>query len=867
MNKNKYIRISQNRYNPPFDYGLNDTQVHSRIETKLVNKTDNKGKKTYFHIIIKNFITFFNIVYFLIALLLVSASAEISDFMFVLIVLANTLIGTFQEIRSKHTIDQLSILSTPRVMVVRNGKKQEIAVEEIVLDDILYLIPGKQIASDAIVVEGEIEVNESQLTGESVPIKKQIGDSIYSGTFVVSGNCHAKVERVGAENAISQLTSQAKTYRKPQSEILGSLNLWLKIVAVFLVVSGTIMFINSFGIENLKEFVFKNGFSFFNEETGLYNTELLASYQTAIKSTSTALIGMIPAGLYLLTSVALAVGVINLAKDKTLVQDIYCIEMLARTDVLCLDKTGTITDGTMTVVRYIEMQRGGNYNIATIVGSMNDALKESNSTSKALETYFGFSNKLKPIEVISFSSDRKYSAVTFENEGTYLIGAPEFVLKRSFDKYADEVNKYANQGLRVLALAHTNAPLKDGKTTRAPKLISLILIEDQIRPDAYDTIKYFRENGVEVKVISGDNPVTVAEVAKRVGIANAEDYISLDGLNNEEVYQVARSYTVFGRVKPEQKQIIIKSLKDAQKTVAMTGDGVNDILALKEADCSIAMASGSDAVRSVSQLVLLDSNFSSLPKVVREGRRVINNISSTSTLFFVKSLFIIILALLTITGMIGKLSPSGLNVFPIAKPFQLFMIEVFIDGLAATFLAIQPNYKKVHGKFLRNVFKKALPGALAIVLEVLVVYIIARPIGLTQEQVVTIVVICSTATCLMVLYMACRPYTIKKAVMFVTIVALCSAFVILSMSDVTIFNFSVKDASQFVILFETIVNPETGEKVFINFTPLLIALILAMTSYVTTTVISSLINFLENNATIKKSIDTIRKRRELNREE
>lgn len=865
MNKNKYIRISQHRYNPPFNYGLNEEQVQSRIDTKLVNKSSKKGGKTYLGIIVKNFITFFNIIYFLIALLLISADAGIADFVFVLLVCINTLIGTIQEIRSKYTIDQLSIMSAPKANVVRMGTKQEINIEDIVLDDILYLTPGKQIPSDSILVEGEIEVNESQLTGESVPIKKQIGDTVYSGTFVVSGNCHAKVERVGNDNAISQLTAQAKTYRKPQSEILSSLNMWLKIVAVFLIVSGSIMFINSFSFDNIIKVFFKNGFSFVDVETGLYDYELKLLYQTTVKSTSTALIGMIPAGLYLLTSIALAVGVIKLAKDKTLVQDIYCIEMLARTDVLCLDKTGTITDGTMSVVRYIEMQRGGIYNVASIVGSMNNALKESNSTSKALETYFGFSTKLNPVEVIPFSSERKYSAVTFENEGTFLIGAPEFVLKKSFEKYADEVNKYANQGLRVLALAHTSYPLKEGKVTRTPKLVSLILIEDQIRPDAYDTIKYFKENGVEVKVISGDNPVTVAEVAKRVGIDKAEDYISLDGLSNEEVYQVARHYTVFGRVKPEQKQIIVKSLRDAKKTVAMTGDGVNDILALKEADCSIAMASGSEAVRSVSQLVLLDSNFSSLPKVVKEGRRVINNISSTSTLFFVKSLFIILLALLTITGMIGKLSPDGQNVFPIAKPFQLFMIEMFIDGLAATFLALQPNYNKVHGKFLKNVVRKALPGALAIVLEVLTVYIIAKPIGLLQAEVVTIVVICSTATCLMVLYLACKPYTLRKAIMFIVIVTLCVLFVIFSMADKPILGMNFKEMSEFATLFK--IDISDGERVFSDFTPLLIALILAMTSYVTISAISSLMNFLENNSFIRKQISTIQKRIEFERKE
>lgn len=752
------------RYNPTVEVGLNQEEINNRIENGYVNIAESHSN-SILSIVLRNLLTFFNIMYIVIFILLVSANVPISNYLFVLIVLSNLAIGTFLEIKSKLTIDKLKLLSESPTKVIRNGKEQDVKKEELVVDDIVVLSAGKEIASDMILVEGEIEVNESQLTGESVSIHKNIGDMLYSGSIVISGNCYAKVERVGADNEIEKLSQQAKSYRKPRSEIFNSLNMLLRLVAIVIIPIGVTIFLITYQSLDI------------DLTTGLSYTAF-QKYSISIEKTSGALLGMIPSGLYLLTSTALAVGVLRLSnRNKTLVHDIYCIEMLARVDVLCLDKTGTITDGSMAVTRYTEEQKHGEYNIEEIIGSMNSALNEQNFTAKALENYFGFNKKLTPIVTCPFTSENKYSAVTFEDKGTFIIGAPEFVLRNGYAKIEDSVNEYANQGLRVLVLAHSTSPIKDGKIQKNPKLVSLILIEDKIRNDAVDTIKYFKENDVEIKIISGDNPLTVAEVAKRVGVENAENAVSLDGLTDAEVYELATKYTVFGRVKPNQKKILVKALKDAKHTVAMTGDGVNDILALREADCSIAMASGCDAVKNVAQLVLLDSNFNAMPKIVAEGRRVINNIQQTSMLFLVKTLFIMILSFLFVVGFMKKFGPTGgVNSFPIS-PSQLTLIELFAIGIPAFFLALQPNYQKIQGHFISNVIRRALPGALAVAFEVMLTYILSKALGLSTLEVTTIVVIVATATCMLILFMACKPFSIKKSLMYV-VLAFCCVFIV-----------------------------------------------------------------------------------------
>ncbi len=835
MAKKKKLECEIKRYSPKYNEGLNEEQISERHTSGLVNVSTDVNKKGYAGIIFKNLFTFFNIIYIVITILLIAVKASLSQFTFLSLVILNTLIGTIQEIRSRKTIDRLKLLSTPTVTVVRQKNKVEVNVNDVVLDDIMYLTPGREITTDAILVEGEVEVNESQLTGESIPIRKNVGATLYSGSFVVSGNCYAQVERVGSENEIAKLAAQARKYKQPQSGILNDLNKMLKVVAVILILFGSLLFFRGIGFK-------------FDINDPSFHENLADS----ILKTTTALIGMIPQGLYLMTTIALAMGVIRLSKKNTLVQDIYCIEMLARVDVLCLDKTGTITDGTMSVVRYVEYQKSSQFDVKEIISSMNSALHETNMTAKALETYFGFSEKLKPIEVLPFASERKYSAVTFES-GTFLLGAPEFVLRSGYEKYAETINEFANQGLRILALGYSASPLKDGKVQKNVRLVSLIIIEDQIRPEVFDTIKYFKDNGVEVKVISGDNPVTVSEVARRVGIRNSDDYISLEGLSDDEVYEAANKYTVFGRVKPNQKQIIVKSLKDHKHTVAMTGDGVNDILALKEADCSIAMASGSDAVKSVAKLVLLDSNFSSLPQVVGEGRRVINNIQQTSMLFLVKTLFIIILAFLTIVGFIQKFHPEGLLGFPIERNTDLFLLEFLGIGIPSFFLAIQPNNRKIQGNFLVNAIKKALPGALAIIIEVVIAYLVAKPLSLNNAELNTVVILCATYTEFMVLYIACQPFNWQKSILFISCIMVALTLTVLTMVNIPLFGINLREQFfNFVNLYKI-----DGDHAIAN--PLLLLIILALLSYTLITSITHFISEIEKLLTKRKNKHKVNK--------
>ena len=832
------------RFEPDAHQGLTDSLVELRKTQKLVNLTKDKKKGGYAEIFIKHTFTFFNIMYILITILLLIAAIlqvgknvsrldkiSIADFTFLIIVSINTIIGIVQEIRSRITINKLTLLNEPTASVIRNGQREEVKVEDIVLDDIIFLTIGKEIPSDSILIEGEIEVNESQLTGESNSISKKEGDILYSGSFVVSGNCYAKVEHVGEHNEINKLTSQAKTYKRPNSVILKSLGLFLKIIAVIFVITGVSMLL-------------------------IYMTQG-KDFSVAIKSTSAALIGMIPAGIYLITSVSLALSQMRLAKKRTLVQDMYCIEMLARTDVLCLDKTGTLTDGTMSVVRFIDKRVfeeddfSEHPKIEDIMSSLNKALMDTNTTSKALVNYFGYSRIYKSIEKMAFSSERKYSIVAFNKLGNFLVGAPEILLKSNYRLFANEINEYAKEGLRVVALVHSRQnidSLIDEGLSETPELYALILIEDQIRPDAYQTIQYFKENDVQIKIISGDNPVTVAEVARRVGVDRANEYISLDGMSDEDVYQIANSYTVFGRVKPEQKKIIVRAIKDSGKTVAMTGDGVNDIPALKEADCSIAMASGNDAVRKVAQLVLLDSNFSSMPSIVKEGRRVINNVERSASLFLVKTLFIILLAILTIVGFIGKFAPDGDGTFPIASTKQLLLLEFFAIGLPSFYLAIQSDFTKIKGHFLYNILKKALPGALAITIEVMVAYVFAKIFGLAPAEVKTLSVICATGTCFMVLFLAFKPFNTQRTLIFIGLVLIVFVTIILSMAhvkfNIPIINFEID--FNYIFGFEMLHSIEVRDGVeTVNANGLMLGIILVMFSYVLITAITALLNTIE----------------------
>lgn len=865
--KKDIIILEPTRYNPSYLDGLSDTQINERISNGLINKNNKKRGKSYFEIIIKNFCTLFNFLYVAIFVLLFTSQKvynkfSIMDYSFVIVVSINILMGTIQEIKSKITISKLRLISTPTVSVIRDKELKEVKVDEVVLDDIVYLSQGKQITTDSILINGEVEVNESQLTGESVPIRKSVGDTLFSGSFIVSGNCYARVDKIGEDNQIEKLASLAKAYKQPNSQILSTVKKLIKVIAFFLITTGIIMILQNYDFEGFKDNTSAFGRFMYNDLYLGFIHKIFkngaSNWYETISSTCTALLGMIPSGLLMMTSGALVLGVIRLSKHQTLVQDIYCVEMLARVDVLCLDKTGTITNGQMNVVNFVDLSKK-KYNIPDVIACMNKSLGDGNATSKSLEKYFGVSNKYESEYVIPFSSDRKYSAVKLNGE-TFILGAPEFVLLKGYEKHQAYITKEANKGYRILCLAVTNQDLQNKTTLKSPKAIAFILIEDQIRPEAEETIRYFRESGVSVKVISGDNPVTVSEVAKRVGIANAENFVSLDGLSDEEVYEVANEYTVFGRVKPSQKQIIVKALKDNKKTVAMTGDGVNDILALKEADCSIAMASGSDAVRNVAQLVLLDSNFASMPKVVDEGRRAINNVQQISMLFLVKTFFILTLSLLTITGFFKLTSNDGS--FPFNKPTQLLMLELFVIGIPSVFLTIQPNKKRVSGNFLWNVLQKSLPGVVAIVVSVIVTYSLCKFCGFNldpdRDVTKTIVVITATYIGLMILYLACKPFSVKKTILFVSMVVLCTFISMQAMNigpripfvtDIIIKNFDLKP-----LYFVEVVNGATRY----NLTPALLTICMVALSFIIMSICSYIITLI-NKLSLVRNLNKTKK--------
>lgn len=685
---------SAERYFPSVSEGLTSQQVSQRNLEGLTNEETKKGGTTYASIFIKNIFTWFNILTFIvaIALLVVNFSENLPKCMFLVIVLINLTIGIVQEIKAKKTVDKLTLMTAPTAVVIRDGSKIIIPVKEIVLDDIIYLELGKQICADCVVVKGECEANESMLTGESVPVKKKLGDQLFSGSFVSSGNCFARVIRVGDANYVARLSAKAKKHNKPKSELRNSIAAIIKGVSVIIIPVAVFMII--LGLERM-------------------------DLNSTVQETAGAVIGMIPSGMFLLTSIALAVSVIKLGKRNTMVKDLYCIEMLARVDTLCLDKTGTITDGTMQVKEVYDCKNSTGASIKTIVGAMLAATEDNNQTAIALSEYFGRNKELSPKTVMPFSSQKKLSAVTFDGLGTYFLGAPEFILKDVGIKGQKIITDNAKEGYRVIMLAHSPLEIKDDKLPATRRAVAYIVIEDHIRPEAVDTIRWFKENKVAVKVISGDNPMTVSEVAKRVGVENADKYISLEGLSNEEVKVAANKYTVFGRVSPEQKRILVKAMKSKGHTVAMTGDGVNDILALRESDCSVAMASGSEAARNVSHLVLMDSNFASMPEVVKEGRRVINNIQNSSSLYLMKTFMSAILSILSVIFLSCNIS-NRLYFFDTSN---LLPLEMCIIGLPSVLLAFQPNKDLVEGHFMSNVLKKCLPGGVALVIAVLSIYL------------------------------------------------------------------------------------------------------------------------------------------------
>lgn len=686
------------RFNPDINKGLTYEQVKKRKEDNLVNYDTSVPTKSIKRILFENFFTLFNFLNLFLALAIFLVGSY-KNMLFMIIVIINTAISTIQEIHSKRVIDKLSIIAESKAKVIRDGKKEEIHINDIVLDDILELNTGNQISTDSIILDGKVQVNESCITGEPDSILKKVGDTLLSGSYIVSGKCIAKVEHIGEENYTAKISSGAKYVKKINSEIMISLRKIIRVLAFAIIPIGITLFYTQLHIQAL-------------------------SLQDAVVKTVAAVIGMIPEGLVLLTSTVLAVSVIRLSKSKVLVQELYCIETLARVDTLCLDKTGTLTEGIMEVKDFIPLSKSKDemFNILSNIAISSD---DENSTIEAIRAYFNNTSKAFTVnQKIAFSSDTKWSSINFKEEGSYVIGAPEFVLKNDFKLYKDKIDKYSKD-YRVLILAHSNDTFKNNKLPDNLNVIGIVLISDKIRKEASNTLKYFKEQGVDIKIISGDNPLTVSKIAKQVGIDEYDNYIDMSTLkSDDEIKNIATKYTIFGRVTPTQKEELIKSLKSNGKTVAMTGDGVNDILALKAADCSIAMANGSDATKNVSQLILLDSNFASMPKVVYEGRRTINNIERSASLFLVKTIYSTILALMFLFMQ---------ETYPFI-PIQLTLISTVTIGIPSFILALEPNKERVKGNFLKNVISKSLPAGITVAISIFIISILNQNGYIPDEQ-------------------------------------------------------------------------------------------------------------------------------------
>jgi len=688
-----------------------------------------------------NLFTFYNFLNLALAVCVISTGSY-RNLLFLGVVLANFFIGTVQELRAKKTVDELSVLTAPHATAIRDGRERTLPGEKLVLGDTVLLRPGEQVLADAEVVSGTAEFDESLITGEGDPVMKRAGDSLYSGSFVVSGSCCAVLTKVGAESYAAKLTLEAKRDREQPSVLKKLMKNIIKFVTIFIIPVGALLFYNQYFVQG-------------------------GAYGEVMISTAAAVLGMIPDGLYLLTSMAFAVGVIRLGQKGALVQQLYSLESLARADVLCLDKTGTITKGTMSVREIIPF---GAAPVDRIMAEICAALPADNATGAALAARFPGGGRWNAVFKLPFSSKRKLSGADFGENGAYVIGAPEFVLRGRYEDFRERVEKTASDGSRVLALAGVR--FAEGEPME-PVLAALIVLEDDLRPNVGETFKYFREQGVAIKVISGDNPVAVSAIAGRAGVDGAQRYADASVMSDRELRAAAEKTTVFGRVTPAQKRVLIAALKDAGHTVAMTGDGVNDVLALKDADCSVAMASGADAARHVSQLVLMDSDFSAMPQIVLEGRRVINNIERAASLFLAKTVYSFTLSVLHL------LLPFA---FPFV-PIHLTLIGALTIGIPGFFLALEPNDSRVKGSFVKTVLRRVVPGAATVVAGVLIAQFAGAAMGLTAEECSTICVAFTGASGLALLLCSCMPLD-KRRIALVAGMAVLFAGAMLILPDV-----------------------------------------------------------------------------------
>lgn len=769
--------------------GLTSEEVRERIDNGQTNHTDISTQKTVGQIVKSNLLTYFNLI-FLILTVLLCIVGSFRNLTFLPVIIGNTVIGIFQELRAKKTLDKMSMLNAPHSIVVRDGEQQQIQSEELVKDDIIILSAGNQICADATVLSGSISVNEALLTGESDEIMKRSGDGLMSGSFVVSGQCYAKLDKVGNESYISKLTAQAKAMGDgEQSEMIRYINKLVKWVGIIIIPVGIILFCQAY---------------IMNGET----------FKKSVVSMVAAVLGMIPEGLYLLTTVALALSTIRLAKKQVLLHDMKSIETLARVDVLCVDKTGTITEPGMQVTELVISGRCGDAEMdkrafAHLLADYSSVIEDNNATMEAIRAYVD-KNEIEKgsrtlLKTQPFTSANKYSKVSFV-EGDYMLGAPEFIMKDGYDEISEEIEEYQSKGYRVLLMAESgNDSSGLEKSFGGISPIGYIVLSNPIRENAESTFTYFKEQGVAIKVISGDNPATVSEVAKRAGIDGAENYVDASTLASEkDITEAVDKYTVFGRVTPKQKQLIVRALQKQKHTVAMTGDGVNDILAMKDADCSIAMASGSEAAAQAAQTVLLDSDFGRMPYVVFEGRQVVNNIQRSASLFLVKNIFSLLMAIFSAIFAIT---------YPL-EPSQISLISMFTIGLPGFLLALEPNRDRIEGNFMVNVMLKALPAGLTDVLSVGALVICGQVFNLPSEDIATAGTMLLAVVGFMIIIKISHPFNkMKYGVLLINIIGLlfCGLFLgrlfaIESISNIcfllmVVFAFAAESMFRYLTLF------------------------------------------------------------------
>lgn len=768
----------ENNINSEFN-GLTVAEVNARIEAGKINIADDSSDRTTGKIIRDNLLTYFNLIFLVITVLLCIAGA-FRDLTFLPIIIGNILIGIVQELRAKKTLDKMKILNAGHAVVIRDGKRQRVTAEELVIDDLVWLSSGDAICADSVVVSGEITVNESMLTGEADGIVKKENEELLSGSFVVSGEGYARLTRVGNDSYISKLTNEAKALKKgEESEMIRSINMFVKVIGIIIIPMSVILFVQAF--------VFRN-----------------ASFRTSITSMVASIIGLIPEGLYLLTTLALAVSMMKLAKDKVLLHDMKSIESLARVDVLCVDKTGTITKPEMTVTEIVSCDDSMNEVFTDYVMSSID----NNATAVALKKYLNDNNvmngKRTASKVYPFNSTVKYGAMAF-NGDYYVLGAPEFIIKTGFNNLKDDISQYTTKGYRVIVLAKAENLTRDGVIDGEILPLGFVVLANEIRDNAVETFTYFKEQGVAIKVISGDNPATVSEVARQAGIENAEKYVDASTLtDNMMISEAIAKYTVFGRVTPKQKQQFVKALKMQGHTVAMTGDGVNDILALKDADCSVAMASGSEATAQAAQIVLLDSDFSRMPEIVLEGRRVVNNVQRSASLFLVKNIFSLLLTIFSTVLMIS---------YPL-MPSQVSLISMFTIGIPGFLLALEPNKSRIKGHFLGNVLLKALPAGLTDFFAVSALVICGHVFNIPSTDIATASTLLIAVVGFMIMIKISHPFNkFKYGILALNIFGLifCGLFLdsLFAMSDMSnicilltiVFGFAAESMFRYITIF------------------------------------------------------------------